>query len=177
MARGTLSRPRTRQSHLRPWAWASASVIPAEANGRVGEGDARHRGVVDAPSGVLEGVLNRERSLLGRDVDELRVAGDVASGPDARVGCAHVGVDDHLAGGSDSDPYRVEAEPLGAGLSASGNQQLLGAELALGGRHNHLVAVSAGFDRDGVLDDGDAVARECGTDGVGDLGLFAACES
>ena len=61
-------------------------------DGQAGEGNPGQRGVGDAPPGVLEGVLDRDRPLHG-----LWVASHVTRRPDPRVGGAHIGVDDDLA--------------------------------------------------------------------------------
>jgi hypothetical protein len=78
---------------------------------------------------MLEAVLDRDRALLAGHVDELRVAGDVAGGPDARVGRAHVGVDDDLAAGPDLDADRLQVQPRGARVPAGSDEELFGAEL------------------------------------------------
>src|SRR5215207_8470969 len=140
------------------------------------EGDARQRRVVDVPPDPVEGVLDRDRCLLGGHVDELRMTGDVPRCPHARVRCAHVVPDQHLATGSDLDADRVQRQADGARAPASRHEQLLGAKLAAARHDDDVAAVAAHCAHLDAFDHVDAVGSERLADPGGDLRLLAACQ-
>ncbi len=85
--------------------------------------------VVDVPSGAGEGVLDHERAVGGRDVNELAVAGDVAGGPDPRVGAGQPARHEDLAFAIGLDVDVAQVQPFGDREPTRRDQDPAGTEL------------------------------------------------
>ena len=70
---------------------------PDRRDRRRGEGHPGEGAVVDAPVRACDCVVSDDAPVLSRDVDELRMAGDITRGEDARVGGAKLVVHDDFA--------------------------------------------------------------------------------
>ncbi len=111
--------------------------------------------------------------MLGGDVHELLMSGDVAGRPHPRVGGAHIVVDDDLATSPCLHADVLQAEAGCARRSAGGEQQLRGAKLAVT-RCDRDVAVAAHAGRLDALMELDALLGERVADALGELGFLAA---
>ncbi len=149
---------------------------PSGSDRRVGEGDARQRSVIQALAGTIEGVFDDKTAVLGGDVNELRVTGDVTGRPHPWVTGRQIRIDEHFALRADSHADLLESEPARPWTPTGSHEHVLGSKLALSDAEDNFIAVPANRIRCQSFVDFDPFGCEGVADRFADFRLFAASQ-